>query len=75
MHVHDATNGHTVTVIDTRPLEYEYREIKLALAQHKAWRACPQCTTGAPCTVVDMLQQAAVSNRDTLVYVEMFQQE
>jgi hypothetical protein len=31
-------------MIDARTLEYEYREIKLALAQHKAWHACPPCT-------------------------------
>jgi hypothetical protein len=58
-------------MIDAVTLEYEYREIRLALAQHKACRACPQCTTGAPCPVVDTLQQAAVSNQDILAYLEM----
>ena len=57
-------------MIDATTLEYEYREIRLALAQHKAWRACPQCTTGAPCAAVATLQQAAVSNRDILAYLE-----
>jgi hypothetical protein len=75
MHVHGAANGHTITVTDMLTLEYEYRELTLALAQHKAWRACPQCTMGMPCPVVDTLQQAATSNRDILTYLEMAQQE
>jgi hypothetical protein len=61
-------------MIDAATLEYEYREIRLALAQHTAWRACTQCTKGAPCPVVATLQQAAVSNRDILAYLEMQQQ-
>jgi len=57
-------------MIDAVTLEYEYREIQLALAPHQAWRAWPQCTTGEPCMVTDTMQQAAVSNRDVLAYLE-----
>lgn len=61
-----------VSLID---LEYEYREIRLALAQHKAWRACPECQRHAPCLFVSAMQHAAVANRDVVAYMEVQPQQ
>lgn len=61
-----------VSLVD---LEYEYREIQLALAQHKAHAQCGQCTRHAPCLFASAMQHAAVANRDLMTYLEVPPQE
>lgn len=52
-------------------LEYEYREIRVALAQHKAHAQCEECQRHAPCLFVSAMQHAAVANRDLMTYLEV----